>query len=278
MSKKLFYITGLTLICNCLSGQLPVGSWSDHLRYNSANSIAGNSEEIYASTGSSILVYNSKYNELRRLSPVNGLSQTGISAIGWSDETMMLIIAYTSTNIDLITGNKVHNIPDIYNRNIQGNKRINRIRTLGKYAYLTTGFGIVVVDLVRMEIHDTWRPGPGAGNNEVFDITFGNGKVYAATANGVWEADLSNQGLAYFGNWNQITSLPEPDSRCTQVIFSGGTLYCNISQESAGDKIYAINGGTRLFSFNSGIINSSFDPAPQGFLVASASLAKLFQA
>ena len=65
--KKLFYITGLTLICNCLSGQLPVGSWSDHLRYNTANSIAGNSEEIYASTGSSILVYNSKYNELGRL-------------------------------------------------------------------------------------------------------------------------------------------------------------------------------------------------------------------
>lgn len=277
MSKKLFYITGLTLICNCLSGQLPVGSWSDHLRYNSATSITGNSEEIYASTGSSILVYNSKYNELRRLSPVNGLSQTGISAIGWSDETMMLIIAYTSTNIDLIAGNKIHNIPDIYNRNIQGNKKINRIRTLGKYAYLTTGFGIVVVDLVRMEIHDTWRPGPGAGNNEVFDITFGNGKVYAATANGVWEADLSDQGLAYFGNWNQNTSLPEPDSRCTHVIFSGGTLYCNISQESEGDKIYAINGETRLFSFNSGIINSSFDPAPQGFLVSSSTSLNYFR-
>lgn len=276
MMKKLFYITGLTLICNCLSGQLPVGSWSDHLRYNSANSIAGNSEEIYASTGSSILAYNSKYNELRKLSPVNGLSQTGISAIGWSDETRMLIIAYTSTNIDLVTGNKVHNIPDIYNRNIQGNKRINRIRTLGKYAYLATGFGIVVVDIVRMEIHDTWRPGPGAASNEVFDIAFGNSKVYAATINGVWQADLSNQGLAYFGNWNQVISLPEPDSRCNHVIFSGETLYCNISQGSAGDMIYAINGGTRLFSFNSGVINSSFDLAPQGFLVSSAGSLKYF--
>jgi hypothetical protein len=275
--KKLFYITGLTLVCNCLSGQLPVGSWSDHLRYNTANSIAGNSEKIYASTGSSILVYNSKYNELRTLSPVNGLSQTGISSIGWSDEHSMLIIAYTNTNLDLVDGNSVHNIPDIYVRNIQGNNKINRIRTLGKYAYLATGFGIVVVDMVRMEIHDTWRPGPGADNNEVFDIAFGNSKIYAATGNGLWQADLSNQGLAYFGNWDQITSLPEPDLKCTHVIFSGETLYCNISQGSAGDIVYAINGGIRLFSFYSGVINSSFDIAPQGFTISSASSLKYYK-
>ena len=59
--KKLFFITGLTFVCSYrVTGQLPVGSWSDHLRYNTANSIAGNPEEIYASTGSSILVYNSE--------------------------------------------------------------------------------------------------------------------------------------------------------------------------------------------------------------------------
>lgn len=269
MSKKLIYITCLALVCNCLHGQLPVGAWSDHLRYNTANSIAGNPEEIYASTGSSVLVYNSKFNELRKLSTMNGLSQTGISAISWSDETAILIVAYTSTNIDLINGKKIYNIPDILKSNIQGNKRINRIRTVGKYAYLTTGFGIVVVDMIKREIHDTWRPGPGTTSNEVFDIAFGKNKVYAATINGVWEADKSNQGLAYFGNWNQITDFPDPDSRCTGVIFSGETLYFNISQGSEGDKIYSHNAGTRLLSFNPGVFNSSFDPAPEGFLVSS---------
>jgi hypothetical protein len=275
--KKLLYLTGLTFICNCLPGQLPVGSWSDHLRYNTSISIAGNSEEIYSSTGSSILVYNSKQNELRKLSPVNGLSQTGISAIGWSDENRMLIIAYANTNLDILKGNSVHNIPDIYIRNIQGPKTINRIRTLGKYAYLATGFGIVVVDMARMEIHDTWRPGQEAGNNEVYDITFGNSKIYAATGNGVWQADLSNQGLAYFGNWEQITSLPEHGSRFTQVIFSGETLYCNKSGGSSGDIVYAINGGTRLFSFYPGVINLSFDIAPNGFTVSSAGSVKYYK-
>jgi hypothetical protein len=131
--------------------------------------------------------------------------------------------------------------------------------------------------MARMEIHDTWRPGQEAGNNEVYDMTFGNSKIYAATGNGVWQADLSNQGLAYFGNWEQITSLPEHGSRFTQVIFSGETLYCNKSGGSSGDIVYAINGGTRLFSFYPGVINLSFDIAPNGFTVSSAGSVKYYK-
>jgi hypothetical protein len=233
--------------------------------------MAAGPEEIFVSTGSSVLVYNKEYNELKKMSPLTGLSETGISAIGWSGENNILIIAYTSTNLDLLNKSTVFNIPDINNKYIPGDKKINRIRSLGKYAYLATSFGIVIIDLVKMEIHDTWKPGPGPENNEVFDIAFGNNRIYAATNLGMWYADLTNQGLAYFGNWDQINSLPDPGSRCTLVIFSGETLYVNVSQvSSAGDMIYAIGNDTRLFSFNPGVFNSSFDTAPEGFTVSSA--------
>ena len=273
--KKLFFIAGI-LFCHSLTGQQPVGSWSDHLRYNTSNSIAAGPDEIYASTGSSILVYNIEYNELKKMSPVNGLSETGISSIGWSGENNILIIAYKSTNVDLIQKNSVFNIPDIMNKYIPGNKRINRVRTLGKYAYLATGFGIVVIDVVKMEIYDTWKPGPGPDNNEVFDIAFGNNMIYAATGNGIWYADQANQGLAYFGNWDQITGLPAPDSKCNLAIFSGETLYANVPEESSGDKIYAIDDVVRLYSHNPGIINSSFDQAPDGFSVSSPGSLKYY--
>lgn len=273
MTRKLLYVTVLTLISGWLAGQMPVGSWSDHLRYNTAAAIAGNSLTIYASTGSSILAWNKEFNELRRLSPVNGLSETGISDISWSEEKSMLVIAYESTNIDILTGNTIHNIPDILNKLIPGNKRINRVRTMGKNAYLATGFGIVIIDLEKKEINDTWRPGSGTENNEVFDIAFGNGNVYAATENGLWQAGISNQGLAYFGNWDQ-QSLPEPGSGCNHLVFSGGTLYCNVPQGSAGDMIYAVNDEVKLFSFIPGIINNSFDPAQGGFTISSAGFLK----
>jgi hypothetical protein len=269
--KKLSYITGFILISRCLCGQLPLGSWSDHLRYNTAKCIAASQEEVFASTGSSILVYNKEFSELKKMSPVNGLSETGISAIGWSDNNSTLIIAYTSTNLDLVYKNTVYNIPDIMNKNISGDKWINRIRTQGNNAYLATNFGIVIIDLVRMEVHDTWRPGPGPENNEVFDIAFGNNMIYAATNLGTWYADITNQGLAYFGNWNQIRGLPDPDSRCTLALFSGLTLYLNVSQlSSTGDMIYAVDDNTTLLSFIPGVFNNSFDPAPQGFTVSSS--------
>jgi|WetSurSiteA1Bulk_404760.scaffolds.fasta_scaffold00996_4 hypothetical protein len=267
--KKLLFITAIIIFFNSLSGQQPVGSWTDNLNYNTAKSIAAGTDEIYVSTGSSVLVYNKEYSELKKLSPVNGLSETGISSIGWSDENKILVIAYKSTNLDLVLKNTVYNIPDIMNKYIPGNKRINRIRTLGKFAYLATGFGIVVVDVVKMEIYDTWKPGPGPDNNEVFDIAFGNNMYYAVTALGTWYADQANTGLAYFGNWTQIKSLPDPDSRCNHVVFSGGTLYVNVPEESSGDKVYAINDGTRLHSFYPDVTNTSFDLAPEGFTVSS---------
>ena len=130
-----------------LYGQTPVGSWSDHLSYNTARSIAVSTKEVFVSTGSSIVVYNKEFAELKKMSTINGLTETGISSIAWSEETGTLIIGYSSTNVDLFLNNTIFNIPDIYNKYIPGKKEINRIRTNGKYAYLACSFGIVVIDI-----------------------------------------------------------------------------------------------------------------------------------
>ena len=269
--KKLLYIICWSFFCFTVNAQMPVGSWSDHLRYNTASSIAVSSAEVFASTGASILVYNKEFNELKKMSPVNGLSETGISAIAWSEENGILIIAYKDTNLDLVKKNTVYNIPDILNKYIPGNKRISRIRLSGRYAYLATGFGIVIVDLVKMEIHDTWRPGPDTDNNEVFDIAFGNNLVYAATNLGVWYGEINSQGLAYFGNWKRISNLPDPGSKCTLAVFAGNTLYVNIQQTfPAGDIVYSISDAVRLHSSIPGVSNSSFDVAAGGFTISSS--------
>ena len=142
-----------------LYSQTPVGSWSDHLSYNTARSLAVSTKDVFVSTGSSIVVYNKEFAELKKMSKINGLTETGISAIGWSEETDALVIGYSSTNVDLFINNTIFNIPDIYNKYIPGNKEINRIRTNGKYAYLACSFGIVVIDIIKKEIYDTWKPG-----------------------------------------------------------------------------------------------------------------------
>jgi len=264
MTRGLIFLLPLFFLTRILEGQLPVGSWSDHFRYSTALSVTAGNDEIFVSTGSAILVYNKKFNELKKLSKVNGLTGTGISAIAWSPETATLLIAYTNTDLDIVSKNSVFNIRDIRNKYIPEKKRINRIRSYGSYFYLATGFGIVVVDPVRKEISDTWNP----GNNEIYDICIAGNVIYAATEEGLWSADLSNQGLAWSGNWTLVTRLPDPYSKCTLVIYSGKVLYVNVS-ESTGDIIYAIKDNTSIFSPAMGKINLSFDSAPVGFLVSS---------
>jgi TSS9, PorZ, N-terminal beta-propeller domain len=259
------------------SGQTPVGSWSDHLVYNTADRIAVGSNDVYASTGSSLIIYNKTYAELKKMSRIDGLTETGISTIAWSEENKTLIIAYSSANIDLLKNNTIYNLPDISRKFMSGNKSINKIRTEGRYAYLACSFGIVVADLIKKEIYDTWQPGNGSETNEVWDIAFSNTKIYAATAAGIYSADLSNTGLSYYGNWDLENNLPVPVGNYTCLIYSGNRLYANLTDPlSSGDKIYSLDGTGTLFSFTSGIFNKSFDSSPTGFSVSSGSSVKCY--
>jgi hypothetical protein len=270
-------IAGIIMFSSFTMAQTPIGEWTDHLIYNSALCVAAGSKEVFASTGSSVIVYNKQYAELRKLSKVNGLSGTGISTIAWSEENNTLIIAYTSTNIDLVKGNTIYNIPDIERKYIPGNKSVNRIKTSGRYAYLACSFGIVVIDIIKNEIFDTWKPGNDSEAAEVKDIAFGNSKVYAATNIGVFSADISNSGLAYFGNWSLLTSLPSPGGNYNLALFSGNKLYVNRTDKYfTGDTIYAVQGNTSVFSYVTGIFNSSFDNYDNGFTISSGRSASIY--
>jgi len=276
MRRSLLYICLLLAACHTW-GQTPVGTWTDHLVYSTAKNLAVGSEEIFASTGSSLFVYNKEYTELRKLSRVNGLSETAINTIAFSEENDILVIAYSSTNIDILKNNTIDNIPDISLKYIPGEKEIHRIRIRGKYAYLACSFGIVVIDLIKKEIYDTWKPGNGSDDPEIWDIAFSSDKVYAATSEGVYSGDLEDPGLAYFGSWSIISTLPEPEGKYSAVVYSGNRLYVNHTGKLfPGDYIYCIDNETTLFSFAPGRFNSSFDEASDGFIVSSGSSARYY--
>jgi hypothetical protein len=276
MTRYLLIIL-FTFLTVSLSGQAPVGAWTDHLSYSSAKNIAIGQNEIYASTGSSVLVYNKEFDELKKLTRVQGLSEAGISTIVYSLEYNSLIISYTSTNIDLVKDKIVYNIPDIKRKYIPGKKEIYRIKTKGKYAYLASSFGIVVVDILKHEIYDTWKPGTGGETTEVYDISFGNNKIYAATGTGVYYADQANPDLSYYGNWNKITSLRGSSASYNAVAVSGNKIFVNRSERfAAGDSVYMIDNGATLFSYQAGTFNRSFDTYPGGFTISSQRAVRIF--
>ena len=127
--------------------------WLDHLPYNNCLAVAEADNIIYAATQYSLFYYNKTDNSKNRLNKVtpDGLSDIGISNIAYCSKLSTLVVAYSNTNIDLVNGTKVVNIPDIKRKQILGNKTINSILVIDKLAYLACGFGIVVLDIEKQE-------------------------------------------------------------------------------------------------------------------------------
>lgn len=228
----LFFTAFVNILC---AQDIGIGQWRDHLPYNQCVSIAIGDDQVYSATRNSIISFDKDDLTISRRNKVNGMSDVGLSCISYSDEYSTLVIAYSNTNVDLLKGEEVINVPDIKRSSILGNKSINRITLIGKYAYLSCGFGIVVLDIDREEIHDTYLIGPLGTQINVLDLALGkDNRFYAATEKGIYSADATSN-LAYFINWQKDTALPAPDNRFNLITAFEDKIYAN-SSTSAFDR------------------------------------------
>lgn len=200
--KKIFLLIFSVIHVFVLQSQIPIGTWRDHLPYNKVIMVADAGSRIYAATPQTIYYVEKMENSMHRLSKIDGLSDVGISAITYSERYKSLVIAYQNTNVDILINDVVFNIPDIKRKIIPGKKTINNIKIKDEFAYLSCGFGIIVLDIKRKEINDTWLIGPLGNHLEVFDIAFLNNQIYAATELGLYFADASNPNLANYNFWD----------------------------------------------------------------------------
>lgn len=238
MSRHLLVLLLIVCIQMPLFAQIAIGQWRDHLPYNKGVMVADAGEVIYAASESGLFQYHKTEGDVLRISKVSGMSDIGYSAIAWSDENNTLFIAYRNTNIDLIQDGRIINIPDIKDKSILGNKTINNIHIVGDYAYLACGFAIVVVDIVKHEVKDTYYIGPAGSVLNVFDITTSDTKLFAATENGVYWAYLSAPNLANFENWTRFTDLPVSTGKYNAATWFNNQLYVNLSVANSTDTVY----------------------------------------
>ncbi|MBE0661166.1 MAG: T9SS type A sorting domain-containing protein [Bacteroidales bacterium] len=199
----LFISTMLFLTQAALSQSVGIGKWREHLPYHQVTHVAETGDLIYAATPYSIFSYDKEDASITRLNKINGLSDIGVSTIISNPSQSTLIIAYNNTNIDLIQDGKIINISDIKRKPILGNKIINNISFIGDLAYLACGFGIVVMNVERHEIVDTYFIGPDGSNINVLDVAFHEPSryIYAATESGIYKADIDTSNLANFEYW-----------------------------------------------------------------------------
>ena len=244
-SRLLFFLLGLTTwISLPAPGQVTIGQWRTHLPYQYASLVESTSDRVYCSTTGGLFYYNLQDNLVEKISKIDGLSDNGVTAMRWSADLETLILAYESSNLDIIRDGSVVNLPDIMKKQITGDKTIYDIYFLGMKAYLSTGFGIVVVNLEKDEISETYLIGDNGQVLRVNQVTSDGTYLYAATDEGIRRGLLSDPFLVDYNAWELLTDIPgsygafgsiayfnehlftssdDPAEQQDQVYFSGGS-------------------------------------------------------
>ena len=185
-----------------IQGQdVPIGFWKDYLSYSSASYITEADNRIYCVTFGSLFYIDKEDNTINRMSKVIGLSDVGIKQIGYSEALNITVITYENCNIDLLKNNQIINISDIKRKEIIGLKSINNITVESGIAYLSTTFGLVLVDLEKKEIKDTYSVGDQSDNLIINGCEVLGDSIIVATINGMYFAEVNNPNLADYSNW-----------------------------------------------------------------------------
>ena len=231
-------------IIRVFTQQVPIGQWRDELPYTLINSLTDAGTRIYASTPYSVFYFDKEDNSVVRITKISGLSDIGISSINYNKEYKTLVIAYSNANIDLIKNNAIINISDIKRKPILGNKTINNIFFIGKDAYLSCGFGIVVLDISKEEIRDTYYIGKDGSQVNVLALTKDqHDTLFAGTEKGIYKAWVDDPNLANFASWHKDSQIDTTATYNTITWFAGKVFVNKKSGSASTDTICVFSDG-----------------------------------
>lgn len=260
------------MLLNCIiytvftqAQSLRVGEWRDHLSYKSAQDVCEVGNSIYVSTDLALFECNTVDNSIERINTLNRLSDSGISTIEANENT--LIVAYDNGNIDMIRGNNTVNLPDIKNASIIADKKVNNINIVNNLAYLSCGFGIVVLDLDREEVKDTYFIGEYGAQTNVLSTSLAHNSIYAATSKGLYRADIYESNLADYNSWEKLSA--HSQSHVDLLESFNGLLFANLhGEEYNTDTLYHFDGNNWI-AFKQESSNVSLKGGPHQLVLAS---------
>lgn len=260
-----------------------IGSWRNFFSYTGPKEIQAAGNSLFVMASGALYQYNMNDQSIYTYDKVNGMSDVDITHIRWCQQAKRLVVVYSNSNIDLVeTNGTITNISDLYTKSIIGDKTVKSIRIDGVYAYLVCGFGIVKVNVQRVEIADTYTPDhpdypeslpaednsdydkyidivktlqPGGPNyNWFYESKFANGKLY--TTGGQFLSGI--YGMGYPGtvqvfDGNEWTLYPQDINNTTG--FRYVDINC-IDVDPTDPTHIAVGGRSGLYEFKNGILKA----------------------
>lgn len=249
--------------------QINMNEWRLHPSFTDTRLVESGTNHVYAASSKGMFRVNRENANIDRLSGMNGFHGTEVTRLAFNPVTRVLVIGYADGYLDLFKNeNTVVGIPGFFNKLLQGDKKINHISFFGKFAFISTEFGILVIDTEKDEISDSYTNIGNNGQTQIVNSTAVSGdSIYAGIPDGIIAAKYSpTVNLNEYTNWKKVSSSgPCYDatwfhdslwffSDTMLKIYSKGTVIeKNIAGKSFLAKIQVYNG--KLYVFRPGGIS-----------------------
>ena len=212
-----------------------IGQWNAYLAYHDITDIEPAGQLIYVLSSNDLFSYNVNDKSVYAYNKTNSISDTEINYIAWNPSAKKLIIIYSNYNIDLLDNNfNVENISDYYSKAMTDDKTVNNVTINGNNAYISTGFGIIKLNMRDAEISETYNLG-----KNVTDCSVSGNIIFAKTSDGIYQGNTIHN-LVDPNNWT-LTTQSVSFSDANDITVSTANGYTEYIAYDATNKCYWSN-------------------------------------
>ena len=212
-----------------IAQNIPLGTWRTHLSFHHITSLTFGNSMVFAAGDHGVMVLDQRDNSFSTYSKINGLNGTSVSFVDYDLQTKQLLITYTDGQFDIVTAeSEIVGFDPAKNSSVTGSKSINHIFIADAVAYLAADYGVIVFDMNRMLVKETWRGLGEAGQAlKVFQSTILGDSIFLATENGVIAGALKDN-LQDFNNWKRFDG-GEFNGPVQHITNFNGTVYSGVN-------------------------------------------------
>ncbi|MDB2588736.1 T9SS type A sorting domain-containing protein [Bacteroidia bacterium] len=237
---------------------IPTGTWREHFSFINPKYCEATQKYVYASTENGFW-RTDNFGQMNVLRRSDGFAGAEITCLRYSSEADVLFIGYIDGNIDLLfNDSKIERVPGFKNKLLQGDKRIEDVTFFGSDAVVSTQFGILVLDVSKKEIRDSYTSiGPGGSQVAIKGACVVADSIYVATEENIMCAPWNRSvNLNDFQQWTvclEVSNARDLHAYRDSLFFVKDS---SVIQYSQGNQLVSYNDNrpiTDLFSNEQGV-------------------------